>query len=691
MDNYSSLPPSSFGLNSGGLFSSLSAPNARSGVSHNTVGGGAPLGEGIGTSLPAAAGGLSTQEGAPSSLGYGMPAYTVGGRDSSGAAVVLPSAGLSSPDTPLHAAADAAAAADGAGKAGASVSGSGFYAGSTKYFNNSSSKSASGALMSLPVGSLSSPPLPLSTAEALEKGAPSFCSHEEFEIMVGDLRRTFISWLRNTESELKRERADLVRQRREFEEEKRKVWALFQQDKQNEYNKIKEERRSLQLQMQQQLKQIQVEREDSRAKVQVERHKFEEEKEAYRRQTVLERERFRQEVVAFESERQRVVDSNIATETVLDLNVGGVVFESARNTLTQQKGSFLEALLSGRHRVGRDRQGRVFLDRDAELFRIILNFLRQPNAPPQPRDGAESDALALEAAFLGLHFYPNPLVFAIGGHDGKEHLHCVELLDFERQQFRPCSPLSTERAYAACSAFQNRIFVYGGQNLDYKALCDAEVYDILRDTWVSFSPLNVPRRNACGAALGNRHFVVGGFDGERILSSVECMDTRIKGWRAAAPLLSPRSSAMCCAHGESLVVLGGTKGERLRTAEVYEQRMDRWEPLTAPMIEVRSAGAAVSADSHLYVLGGMDANHKLHASVEALDPEGKQWRFLSPMEQPRMDCAAVCVADSILVVGGQDGDVMSSSCFFDPLRNEWKEGPSLLTPRYGHGLVVSPL
>ena len=32
---------------------------------------------------------------------------------------------------------------------------------------------------------------------------------------------------------------DLVRRKREFEEEKQKVWALFQQDKQNEYNKIK--------------------------------------------------------------------------------------------------------------------------------------------------------------------------------------------------------------------------------------------------------------------------------------------------------------------------------------------------------------------------------------------------------------------------------------------------------------------
>lgn len=98
-----------------------------------------------------------------------------------------------------------------------------------------------------------------------------------------------------------------------------------------------------------------------------------------------ERERYRQRVLAFEAERQQVQDANLAAATVVDLNVGGVVFESSRKTLCQQKGSFLEAILSGRHAVNRDRQGRIFLDRDAELFRLILNFLRAPSAIPQPR------------------------------------------------------------------------------------------------------------------------------------------------------------------------------------------------------------------------------------------------------------------------------------------------------------------
>lgn len=40
-----------------------------------------------------------------------------------------------------------------------------------------------------------------------------------------------------------------------------------------------------------------------------------------------------------------------------------------------------------------------------------------------------------------------------------------------------------ERTYFGCAAQQGRLFAFGGQNFEYKALCDAETYDILRDTW----------------------------------------------------------------------------------------------------------------------------------------------------------------------------------------------------------------
>lgn len=94
---------------------------------------------------------------------------------------------------------------------------------------------------------------------------------------------------------------------------------------------------------------------------------------------------------------------------MIDINVGGVVFETSRQTLTQQSNSLLEGVLSGRYEIGRDRQGRIFFDRDYELFRVILNFLRNPTCLPVPRDSTESELIINESFYYGIKFSPFPL------------------------------------------------------------------------------------------------------------------------------------------------------------------------------------------------------------------------------------------------------------------------------------------
>lgn len=65
-----------------------------------------------------------------------------------------------------------------------------------------------------------------------------FATSCDFENMVGDLRRSFIGWLKKTEGELRRERDAVVSERKSFEEEKKKAWKMFLSEKQVEYEKI---------------------------------------------------------------------------------------------------------------------------------------------------------------------------------------------------------------------------------------------------------------------------------------------------------------------------------------------------------------------------------------------------------------------------------------------------------------------
>ena len=52
--------------------------------------------------------------------------------------------------------------------------------------------------------------------------------------MVGDMRTTFIAWLRRTESQLQDAKGELLREKEEFEGEKARVWKQFMTDKQKE-------------------------------------------------------------------------------------------------------------------------------------------------------------------------------------------------------------------------------------------------------------------------------------------------------------------------------------------------------------------------------------------------------------------------------------------------------------------------
>eukprot|EP00913_Durusdinium_trenchii_P007883 g7397.t1 len=502
------------------------------------------------------------------------------------------------------------------------------------------------------------PSSPYGSWDQLPAGPVDEDADPDFEEMVSDLRRSFVGWLKKAELETKQHRSELRRGRQAFEEEKLSVWQQFMAEKQREVEKIREDRRHAEEEMATHLRRMQTDIEEARSRISEERQRVEQEGSQRRRSVAHEYEKFRQEYGLFEADRQRLANPQLAAESTVDLNVGGTIFETTRSTLVQQSGSFLESLLSGRYQISRDRYGRIFLNRDPDHFRTILNFLRNPHTPPMPRDSAESEALVQEASFYGVHFFPFPLVFAVGGHDGYEHLRAMEVLDDG----------------VKCSDFHRF------------ALCDVEIYDCLRDTWEAGSAMRFARRNCGCCELEGRIYAIGGFDGTRIIDSVEAYDSRLKNLgdkgTFAHPLPTGRSSPMATVNGGKLWVLGGTSGTRLRTVDVFDPRANRWESLKTEMVDARSAGQAANCVHHVFAMGGTDNDHRIHFSAECLDPDD---------HEARMDFAAAVISDSIMVTGGQNGSVLSSSEFYRPELDEWQAGPSMAIPRctIHHSLPVT--
>eukprot|EP00743_Colponemidia_sp_Colp-15_P008877 GILK01009687.1.p1 GENE.GILK01009687.1~~GILK01009687.1.p1 ORF type:complete len:231 (-),score=40.05 GILK01009687.1:122-775(-) len=98
-------------------------------------------------------------------------------------------------------------------------------------------------------------------------------------------------------------------------------------------------------------------------------------------------EELRLKELALEQREQALLDEKKMMQSVIgridevvDVNVGGGKFTTARSTLCRFEGTKLEAMFSGRWKMALDREGRVFIDRDPKFFGTILNFLRDPEA-----------------------------------------------------------------------------------------------------------------------------------------------------------------------------------------------------------------------------------------------------------------------------------------------------------------------
>jgi len=115
----------------------------------------------------------------------------------------------------------------------------------------------------------------------------------------------------------------------------------------------------------------------------------------------IEKKRLDSEVRKLYNERENPKNYNV--ERVL-LDIGGHHFSTSIHTLTSIPDSYFGRLFSGpfpSHMVGED--GRVFLDRDGNQFRYILNYLRDPGTfTLKLRNKTELDQLRREAAFYGI-------------------------------------------------------------------------------------------------------------------------------------------------------------------------------------------------------------------------------------------------------------------------------------------------
>jgi len=219
-----------------------------------------------------------------------------------------------------------------------------------------------------------------------------------------------------------------------------------------------------------------------------------------------------------------------------------------------------------------------------------------------------------------------------------------------------------------------------------------ETFNYLTNSW-SINPVKLPINSAYHGVieLGGKLYIAGGYDGERYLDSLYCLDMSTMVWEEKSSMMSKRCYIATVTFDGKIYALGGHDGgtSRLKTVETYDPSTNMWTEMPS-MNRRRSDFGATVVEGKIFAVGGFDGQDVL-SSVEYFCPIEGVWIESSPLVTPRSGTTAMAVEDKILVLGGYDGTerLRSVECFqLGISRAVWFPVPDLLHRRSNFSAFV---
>ena len=154
-----------------------------------------------------------------------------------------------------------------------------------------------------------------------------------------------------------------------------------------------------------------------------------------------------------------------ASPSVINLNVGGHSYSTTLSTILRYPDSMLSTMFSGQVPLEKDLKGRYFIDRDGQLFRYVLNFLRS-GVVCLPRDFSDYQQLLQEA-----DFYQLPQLYAAVRSSMKKSAKGGDIIQVRCARgpsYRSCS-------VSGMAEVIKEIFPDGGRDLEAKLDVDVKV------------------------------------------------------------------------------------------------------------------------------------------------------------------------------------------------------------------------
>ena len=228
-------------------------------------------------------------------------------------------------------------------------------------------------------------------------------------------------------------------------------------------------------------------------------------------------------------------------------------------------------------------------------------------------------------------------------------------------------------------------------------------YDPVTDTWAAKKPMPTARWTFGIAAYQNKIYVIGGDNGTygytNYLSTNEVYDPSTDTWETKKPMPTSRACLEANVVNGKIYLIGGVtdnyRSIHTSVNEVYDPATDSWRrSQPAPIAVMKYASAVV--DNKIYIMGGLDnkgywgfndPSLPLSAiSNQIYDTETGTWSFGASLPTPTYYAAAgattgVMAPKRIYVIGGGLPKTTNLVYVYDPAVGNWSSGTPMPTNR----------
>jgi hypothetical protein len=161
-----------------------------------------------------------------------------------------------------------------------------------------------------------------------------------------------------------------------------------------------------------------------------------------------------------------------------------------------------------------------------------------------------------------------------------------------------------------------------------------------------------------------------------------------QSWRAIAPMMQARLEARCIELNNGKILIAGGRDDfnALTECELYDPMTDTWQKAGQMETPRYRYEMQPLPGGKILVCGGLiDLGSAATATAEIYDPETDVWTSASNMNYVRQNHASVVLPDStIMVLGGiGDGGILNTCEIYDPVKNDWRELPTMPVGCYG--------